>query len=278
MNIYEKFSAIKTEIGILQKTADNPFAKSKYTPLSVIQITLTTLMAKHKVVMLWQMTKNLFDTTPGSKLWDATATLIDIENPVDRIAFPLNIPQDTTQKNESQAWGSTSTYAKRYGYAFIFDIAFDDDDPEDSRLQTLQKKIEARHAAKKEPVVENLDSSDDSVDAMGTPAVSIAVDLSTGEVTDNGLINAIEQLAEKSKKTAPDPDGKFISEDEVRKVWNTAKDLGFTAPIWNFVMLAMGWTSKTVPTSKRAELKKQFTTKQSFQHWYSQWEEQEEKK
>ncbi len=134
MKIKEKHFNIICELGTVQKNAINPFAKAKYVTLSNVQKHLMPLFEKHKVIPTFVFEK-LVDG-----VYESRFTLLDVESE-ETLTYNFAIPLDNTQKNNVQAFGATTTYAQRYIYCVVFQIALDDEDPD------AQKQPPAKPAA-----------------------------------------------------------------------------------------------------------------------------------
>lgn len=115
--ISKALSAFQDEVIQPQKSAANPFFKSKYTPFDDIVKTVNTFAPKHGLSFTqWALTD---DNKTG------VATMI-MHTSGEWIEFPpLFLPAD---KNTAQGAGSVVTYAKRYSLAAVFGIASDEDD------------------------------------------------------------------------------------------------------------------------------------------------------
>lgn len=95
-----------------EKTAENPFFKSKYLPLEDIQEKLNPILQEHKLLVVHY-----------GKDGKVVTAVIDTENgEVQESEFPI-------QANiEPQKVGSAITYGKRYNLGLLFNIITDSDD------------------------------------------------------------------------------------------------------------------------------------------------------
>lgn len=123
-NVYQRLAACRFEIGSIQRTAQNPFAKSKYAPLSEVLKACNDAMHNNS---LYCEIQSLISETPG--FFQYKVSIIDIIT-LERINLQYDIPIDNTMKNPVQGYGSTNTYAQRYIYGTIFGIPFDNEDPD----------------------------------------------------------------------------------------------------------------------------------------------------
>jgi hypothetical protein len=128
--LFSKYLKVVDEIGSIQKDATNPFAKSKYSTLSNIQKHVRPVLNKHSLLF----TMNFTLDSQINNMYNCIATLIDIETE-QKHKFYYTIPYDETQKNPVQGFGSTMTYGQRYVYGIVFNIPFDDEDPDSGKTK-----------------------------------------------------------------------------------------------------------------------------------------------
>ncbi len=122
------------QIGVVGKDAINPFSKSKYSSLTNILNHVQPLLIKAGLILKFDFPELQNDA------YTVKATLIDVEGDAKAsMVWDFVIPHDQTQKNKTQGFGSTMTYGQRYMYAIIFQIPFDDQDP-DAKSEKEQKK------------------------------------------------------------------------------------------------------------------------------------------
>uniref|UniRef100_UPI00352BB8E8 ERF family protein n=1 Tax=Aerococcus urinaeequi TaxID=51665 RepID=UPI00352BB8E8 len=100
------------------KSADNPFFKSKYVPLENVQTAIDTFAPPLGLTYV-QETLSSENGNPGVR------TMILHESGEYLQFEPLFLPLD---KNTAQAAGSAITYARRYTLSAAFGISSDDDD------------------------------------------------------------------------------------------------------------------------------------------------------
>jgi len=108
--------AFQGELSPVEKSAANPFFKSKYAPLPEVRQALQPILAKHKLALL--SFPSIVEGRNGLKfyLMHESGQHITGEwmlNPV---------------KNDPQAEGSATTYMRRYGDMAITGMVADDDD------------------------------------------------------------------------------------------------------------------------------------------------------
>lgn len=155
MNIYKQYLNVIKEIDVIGKDATNPFARSKYASLPNIIKKVQPILNERGLVFkvdipeLLQfksepveetktdkdgtVTRKIFQQTSG--FYKVQARLIDVEQEGGEGGFmewELTVPHDSTQRNPTQGFGSTATYIQRYAYGIVFQIPFDDQDPDAS--------------------------------------------------------------------------------------------------------------------------------------------------
>ena len=138
LSIDQKLSLIKSAIGSISKDKVNPFAKSRYSSLSYIIAQVRPVMASHGIdfqIISW----TLAPPKEGMPVhYRALVKVVDLETgEYELCRYDINL--DTAQANKVQAFGATMTYGRRYIYAVLFDLEYDDDDP-DSKPPTPDKK------------------------------------------------------------------------------------------------------------------------------------------
>ncbi len=143
--IEKKYLEIIKKIGIVGKDATNPFTESKYSSLTNILNKVQPLLNEDGLILKFD-----FPVLENDN-YTVKAKLIDTEG--DSKAFmewDFTIPHDQTQKNKTQGFGSTMTYGQRYMYAIIFQIPFDDQDP-DAKAGKDQKKDQEKENGEEKP-------------------------------------------------------------------------------------------------------------------------------
>lgn len=114
MNLYEKISNIKNEIGKaeLKKTGVNKFSGFTYYELADFLPTIIALCLKYKVCTYTSYTAEL-----------ATLTVINAEKPEEQITISSPMKElELKGCNPIQALGGVETYSRRYLYLAMFDI------------------------------------------------------------------------------------------------------------------------------------------------------------
>lgn len=158
MSIYKQYLEIIKQVKVVGKDATNPFAKSKYASLTnilnklqpllndaglVFKIDVTELQefksesVQETTEKEGKVTTKTFQQTSG--YYKVKVQLLDVEEEDDKEGFmdwEFVVPHDSTQKNPTQGFGSTMTYIQRYAYAMVFQIPFDDQDPDASKTGT----------------------------------------------------------------------------------------------------------------------------------------------
>jgi len=119
-NIYTKLFEIQKRKLVFEKTATNPFHKSKYCPLPEVWKTLAPILEELQLLCIHEV-----------KEWVLITTIIDMENYKDTAILEHSTDKISTQlhinSTEAQKTGSDITYYKRYNLACIFNIITDDD-------------------------------------------------------------------------------------------------------------------------------------------------------
>lgn len=122
LNIYQKLVKIRSEFANSEvaKSGKNIHAEFDYFELSDILPVATTILSANNTLFL--------TTFPSGQ---AVGTLIDLDNPEDKLTFMFDTPhiKDPAKfrMNEAQACGAEQTYYRRYLYFQLLDI-----DPQDS--------------------------------------------------------------------------------------------------------------------------------------------------
>tara|TARA_R100001594_G_C3996734_1_gene253695 strand:- start:38 stop:571 length:534 start_codon:yes stop_codon:yes gene_type:complete len=101
-------------IETIEMTSSNPFFKSKYASLPDIQRAIAGPLRDAGLILVHQLGEN--DTMTTSVIHCSTGTSISS-------SFSLHIKGD-----DSQAWGSAITYAKRYAIGALLNLCIDKDD------------------------------------------------------------------------------------------------------------------------------------------------------
>lgn len=127
--IYTALLRFHSLVGTIDKTSTNPFFKSKYASLPDIQRAISNPLQQCGLVIVHQLGEN--DTMQTSVVHCDTGTSITS-------TFKLHI-----KGNDSQAWGSAITYAKRYAIGALLNLCIDEDDDGNASSQrnTPKKKI-----------------------------------------------------------------------------------------------------------------------------------------
>ena len=126
MNIYEKLSEIQAKLKA-PKSQYNSFGKYNYRNAEDILEAVKPLCKEYKAVLIISDKINAIGTR---HYVEATATLIDLEKPEDKISITSSAREDEDLKGmtNAQITGSTSSYARKYALNGLFDI----DDTKDS--------------------------------------------------------------------------------------------------------------------------------------------------
>lgn len=114
--IYAALLAFQQEIGIVAKSAENPFFHSSYAPLPDIIKTVQPVLANHGLGIT--QFPSTVDGKPALRtiLFHTSGETIEDTTPI------------VLSKADPQAQGSAITYMRRYGYAAVTQIVIDEDD------------------------------------------------------------------------------------------------------------------------------------------------------
>lgn len=126
MNIYEKLSEIQAKLKA-PKLQFNSFGNYKYRNAEDILEAVKPLCKEYKAVLV---VSDKINAIGARNYVEATATLVDIEKPEDKISVTSSAREDEALKGmtNAQITGSTSSYARKYALNGLFDI----DDTKDS--------------------------------------------------------------------------------------------------------------------------------------------------
>tara|TARA_R110000851_G_scaffold216457_2_gene369403 strand:+ start:1081 stop:1713 length:633 start_codon:yes stop_codon:yes gene_type:complete len=118
-NIWEAVLNVQQSMGMVAKSADNPFFKSKYADLPDIWAALSPLLGQNKLIVHTYLdardvgqpdifVAEIIFTPTGDKMTSTSTVMLD--------------------KITAQALGSYTTYMRRYSICMMFGIVTDDDD------------------------------------------------------------------------------------------------------------------------------------------------------
>lgn len=138
----EKILNVQKKIGVLVKTENNPFFKSKYLDINALLEQLQPLLAEEGLTVIQPLGQSVQEGKPvlSTEVWDGDKLLV-------RGSMPLPDIQDP------QKMGSAITYYRRYALQSLFLLRAEDDDanhasaPKTTPAQTLAKNV-----AKQTPV------------------------------------------------------------------------------------------------------------------------------
>lgn len=117
-NLAEAMAKFQEELEQPEKSADNPFFKSKYVPLPAVISVIKKFAPKHGLSYMQMPVTNEKGIGVETIIMHSSGEFIQFD--------PFYLPMD---KNNAQGAGSSTTYAKRYALsaAFGIDSDFDDD-------------------------------------------------------------------------------------------------------------------------------------------------------
>lgn len=139
MNIYEKLSEIQAKLKA-PKLQFNSFGNYKYRNAEDILEAVKPLCKEYKAVLV---VSDKINAIGARNYVEATATLVDIEKPEDKISVTSSAREDEILKGmtNAQITGSTSSYARKYALNGLFDI---DDTKDSDYLNTGNDKDSAK--------------------------------------------------------------------------------------------------------------------------------------
>jgi hypothetical protein len=148
----------QAEIEPAPKSAENPYFKSKYTPLPVVMATVGATLAKYElaVVQTFEPSEPLPASRTGiddkgqtvEKKWHACGTVLIsttlVHSSGEWIGGTLSMP---IVKPDPQATGSAITYARRYAIAALLGVVSDEDDDGEGAMNRNKKPPKAGDGA-----------------------------------------------------------------------------------------------------------------------------------
>lgn len=122
MNIYQKLSELRKEVGTLEKGSANPFFKSRYVSIDDLLDALQTPAEKLGLLILQPCEDG-----------EVITEIINIEKPDEYVKSTLRLPDIA----DPQKMGSAITYYRRYTLLSLLALRTEDDDG-----NTASKSIE----------------------------------------------------------------------------------------------------------------------------------------
>jgi hypothetical protein len=132
MNIYQKLSALKSEIGTLKKNAKNPHFKNSYIDLSGLLDAVEPLMQAHGLLLLQPITDGV--------VWTIIVDIESAEKLTSNIALPIGV--------NPQQLGSAITYYRRYTLQSLLSLSAEDDDANTAAAAPVKKYLNAEQLNK----------------------------------------------------------------------------------------------------------------------------------
>jgi len=126
------------EFPVVPKEANNPFFKSKYADLASIIKTIQPVLAKHGLSVV----HTLEDADTGLLV---RTTLLHKSG-----QYISGVMRMRPTKDDPQAYGSATTYAKRYGLSAVLNLATDEDD-DGNAASAPSAKAQTQYAPKPKP-------------------------------------------------------------------------------------------------------------------------------
>ncbi len=134
MSIYTKLLEVQKEIGAIKKEETNPFFKSKYFDINGLLAVVKPVLNKHGLVLLQGLTnvQGGWVSGEGSKPVEVklgiTTVIVDSEEENSKIEFTCPLPES----GDSQKYGSSITYFRRYALQSLLALEAEDDDANDA--------------------------------------------------------------------------------------------------------------------------------------------------
>lgn len=132
------FVALQADLKPVAKSANNPFYKSSYAPLSEVMETIQPILAKHKLAIT-QFPTNLDGVS-------ALQTVLIHESGQSLLFAPVPL---LLTKHDAQAQGSAMTYARRYGIMAVLGVVADEDDDGNKAIEPSESPAVVLARAKK---------------------------------------------------------------------------------------------------------------------------------
>lgn len=127
-NLAEAMAKFQEDLEQPEKSADNPFFKSKYVPLPAVISTIKKFAPKHGLSYMQMPITNEKGIGVETIVMHSSGEFIQFD--------PFYLPMD---KNNAQGAGSATTYAKRYALSAAFGIDSDFDDDGNKAADTTDK-------------------------------------------------------------------------------------------------------------------------------------------
>lgn len=135
-NLATALAKFQEEVKNPANTANNPFFKSKYAPLSDVLNLVRPILTKHGLSLIQSPSGNGTDIIVSTLLLHSSGEWIETE--------PLILKAD---KATAQGCGSAITYGRRYAISAVLGISSEDDD--DGNHATGNKEVREEPKAKK---------------------------------------------------------------------------------------------------------------------------------
>lgn len=120
--------ALQADLTPVEKTAANPFFKSKYADLPTVKADVQPLLAKHKLAVVQHPTT--LDGQPALR-----TRVVHESGQYDEDTMLLML-----SKQDPQSQGSALTYAKRYAFMAVLGVVADEDDDGNAATHTSASK------------------------------------------------------------------------------------------------------------------------------------------
>lgn len=173
MNIYEKLLEIQNKLKA-PKSQYNSFGKYNYRNCEDILEAAKPICKEFKAVLFISDRINFVN---DRFYVEATATLVDIEKPEDKVIVTASAREEENKKgmDGSQVTGASSSYARKYALNGLFDI----DDTKDPDTDEFKKQTEQKEQ-KQEPKKQEPKISTDYIESI-KQFISVYADLKNGK-------------------------------------------------------------------------------------------------
>jgi len=119
---------IKKAIGKLEKTAENPFYKSKYVDINTLLDVITPELESRELLLLQPLTQ--VDGRPA-----ISTLIVDAETSKTLLTGVITLPD----LQDPQKMGSAITYYRRYSIISMFSLQAEDDDANNTKPKSVTK-------------------------------------------------------------------------------------------------------------------------------------------
>ena len=155
-NIAKALAQFHKEMGTIQKSADNPFFKSKYAPLEVILPAIKEPLEKAGLVFYQAPT---YQVTHGEQVNPALKTTLILVDSGEEITDTVPL---ILAKQDPQGVGSAITYMRRYALVAMLGLNCDKDDDGNASVKPRETSKTAQGKAKPAESTETIFNTDEA--------------------------------------------------------------------------------------------------------------------